>query len=190
MRKSITGLLLLGLVQLFGGEFIIDDSHSRVGFSIKHMMISNVQGEFKQYEGDIIFDEKAYKFEKLTATVNVASVDTGIEKRDNHLRSADFFDSEKYPEITFAMKSYKGDKEEGVVEGDLTIHGITKPVTMKVEIGGVAVDPWGNTRLGFAMTGKINRKDFDLKWNKAMEAGGFVVGEEVKLNIEIEAMLM
>ena len=171
---------------LYAGEYSIDESHSKVGFTIKHMMISNVSGEFKKYNADIIYDEKNKKFTTLTATVDPSSVDTGIEKRDNHLRSPDFFDIKKYPEIMFNMIKHDGD----VVEGNLTMHGISKNVKLNLEVGGIAKSPWGDQRFGFSLTGKINRKDFGLNWNKAIESGGFVVDETVKLTIDIEAILL
>ena len=180
--------LLFSAMLLNASEFTIDKTHSQVAFKVKHMMISNVQGTFNEYDGDIEFDTKTMQFESLSAEMETKSVDTGIEKRDNHLRSADFFDAKKNPTITFEMKSYKGDKESGKMEGELTIKGITKKVTFDVEIGGVIKDPSGNTRIGFALEGKIKRKEFGLKWNKLLEAGGLAVSETVKLTIEIEAI--
>jgi len=169
-------------------DFAVDKSHSQVGFRVKHMMISNVDGKFKEYDTDIEFNTKTMLFESLEATMETKSVDTGIEDRDNHLRSNDFFAAKKYPEITFVMTSYKGDKESGKMDGNLTIRGISKQLTMDVEIGGVIKDPSGMTRIGFSMAGKIQRKDFGLKWNKLLEAGGLAVSETVKIQIEIEAI--
>ena len=173
---------------LTASDFEIDKTHSQVSFKVKHMMISNVQGTFKAYDGEIEFDQKTMQFTSLSAEMETKSVDTGIEKRDNHLRSADFFDAKKNPLITFEMTSYEGDKEEGKMNGKLTIRGITKDITLDVEIGGLIKDPAGLTRLGFALEGKIKRKDFGLKWNKLLEAGGLAVSETVKLIIEIEAI--
>ena len=166
----------------------IDTSHSEVGFAVKHLMITNVKGKFNAYTADIDFDYKTKTFNKLSAKIETKSVDTGIEKRDNHLRSEDFFLSDKYPEMTFNMKSYKADGDEGVVTGDLTIRGITKEVKLDVEDLGVIKDFQGNNRVGFTLEGKINRMDYDLKWNKALEFGGFAVSEDVKLEIEISAV--
>eukprot|EP01003_Olkasia_polycarbonata_P006597 NODE_710_length_731_cov_173.297654_g644_i0.p1 GENE.NODE_710_length_731_cov_173.297654_g644_i0~~NODE_710_length_731_cov_173.297654_g644_i0.p1 ORF type:complete len:193 (-),score=28.54 NODE_710_length_731_cov_173.297654_g644_i0:98-676(-) len=165
----------------------LDNSHSEVGFSVKHLMITNVKGEFKAYSADIDFDYKTKTFNKFNAKIQTKSVDTGIEKRDNHLRSEDFFLAEKYPEITFNMKSYKADGDEGVMTGDLTIRGITKEVKLEVEDLGVIKDFQGNNRVGFSLKGKINRMDYDLKWNKALEFGGFAVAEDVKLIVEVQA---
>ena len=166
----------------------IDTSHSEVGFAVKHLMITNVKGKFNAYTADIDFDYKTKTFNKLNAKIETKSVDTGIEKRDNHLRSEDFFLSDKYPEMTFNMKSYKADGDEGVVTGDLTIRGITKEVKLDVEDLGVIKDFQGNNRVGFTLEGKINRMDYDLKWNKALEFGGCAVSEDVKLEIEISAV--
>ena len=180
--------LAFSTMLLTASEFVVDKTHSQVAFKVKHMMISNVQGNFNEYDADIEFDTKTMQFLSLSAEMETKSVDTGIEKRDNHLRSADFFDAKKNPTITFEMKSYKGDKEEGKMDGNLTIRGISKPVTLDVEIGGLIKDPAGITRLGFVLEGKIKRKDFGLKWNKLLEAGGLAVSETVKLIIEIEAL--
>lgn len=180
--------LAFSTMLLSASEFVIDKTHSQVSFKVKHMMISNVQGTFEEYDADIEFDPKTMQFTALSAEMETKSVDTGIEKRDNHLRSADFFDAKKNPTITFEMKSYKGDKEEGKMDGNLTIRGISKPVTLDVEIGGLIKDPAGVQRLGFVLEGKIKRKDFGLKWNKLLEAGGLAVSETVKLTIEIEAL--
>jgi polyisoprenoid-binding protein YceI len=166
----------------------LDNSHSEVGFSVKHLMITNVKGEFKEFSGEIDFDHKTKIFKTFKGIIKSTSVDTGIEKRDNHLRSEDFFLAEKYPEITFEMTSYKADGDEGVMTGNLTIRGITKVVELEVEDLATVVDFQGNNRVGFSLKGKINRMDFDLKWNKALELGGVAVGETVKLVIEIEAV--
>ena len=185
--KIITTLVFSTLL-LTASDFEIDKTHSQVSFKVKHMMISNVQGTFKAYDAEIEFDKKTMQFTSLSAEMETKSVDTGIEKRDNHLRSADFFDATKNPLITFEMTSYKGDKEEGKMDGNLTIRGVSKAVTLDVEIGGIIKDPAGLTRLGFVLEGKIKRKDFGLKWNKLLEAGGLAVSETVKLTIEIEAI--
>jgi polyisoprenoid-binding protein YceI len=165
-------------------EYNIDKSHTNVGFSVKHLMITNVKGEFKDFGANIDFDAVNKTFKIFKAVIKTASVDTGIEKRDNHLRSDDFFLSDKYPEMTFAMTSYK----DGKMAGDLTIRGITKPVVLDVEELATVKDFEGNSRVGFALKGKINRMDFGLKWNKALELGGVAVSEEVKLTAEVEAV--
>ncbi|AXH11147.1 polyisoprenoid-binding protein [Halarcobacter bivalviorum] len=166
----------------------LDNMHTDVGFSVKHLMITNVKGNFTDYEGKIDFDYKTKTFNALEAKIKATSVNTGIEKRDNHLRSDDFFAATKYPEITFKMKSYKAEADEGVMTGDLTIRGITKEVELDVEDIATIKDLDGNNRVGFTLEGKINRMDFDLKWNKALEFGGVAVSETVKLIIEVQAV--
>lgn len=166
-------------------EYVVDTAHSHVSFSVKHMMISNVKGEFKKIEADIEFDEKNKKFLKLAATIDAKSIDTGISKRDDHLRSPDFFDVAKYPDISFEATSISDTK----VLGKLTMHGVTKEVELTPTIHGVIKDFQGNSRVGFSLEGKINRTDFGLAWNKLLEAGsGVVVGEEVKIVVDIEAI--
>lgn len=181
-------VMLISLTAINASDFAIDQSHSQVSFKVKHMMISNVQGNFKVFDADIDFDVKTMAFNALEATIETKSVDTGIENRDNHLRSDDFFSAKKYPEITFNMTSYKGDKESGKMEGNLTIRGVTKKIKLDVEIGGVIKNNLGNNIVGFSLEGKIKRKDFGLKWNKILEAGGLAVSETVRLLIEIEAI--
>jgi polyisoprenoid-binding protein YceI len=166
----------------------LDNAHTEVGFSVKHLMITNIKGEFKNFSANIDFDYKTKSFNTLNAKIETKSVDTGIEKRDNHLRSEDFFLADKHPYITFSMNSYKADGDEGVMVGDLTIRGITKTVELEVEDLGTIKDFTGKNRVGFTLKGKIKRADFDLTWNKALEFGGFAVGEKVKLVIEIEAV--
>lgn len=186
--KTFLFTSVLGLTLANATPHNLDKSHSEVGFSVKHLMITNVKGNFTNYDAKIDFDYKTKSFNSLTATIKTASVDTGIEKRDNHLRSEDFFLAEKYPNITFTMKSYKADGDEGVMIGDLTIRGISKEVKLDVEDIGTIKDFKGNNRVGFTLEGKINRMDYDLKWNKVLEAGGFAVGETVKLIVDVQAV--
>lgn len=166
----------------------LDKGHSDVGFSVKHLMITNVKGNFTDYDGSIDFDYDKKSFNALEAKIKATSIDTGIVKRDNHLRSDDFFAAQKYPEITFKMKSYKADGDEGVMVGDLTIRDVTKEVELEVEDLATIKDFDGNNRVGFTLEGKINRTDFGLKWNKALEFGGVAVSETVKLEIEVQAI--
>jgi polyisoprenoid-binding protein YceI len=168
--------------------YSLDDSHTQVGFSVKHLMITNVTGEFKTYNADIDFDAKTKKFNGFKADIETKSIDTGIEKRDEHLRSEDFFLSEKFPKMTFVMKSYKSDGNKGKMSGDLTIRDVTKTVTLDIDDIATVKDFQGNNRVGFTLKGKINRMDYGLKWNKALEAGGLAVSEEVKILVEIEAI--
>jgi polyisoprenoid-binding protein YceI len=170
---------------LFAGTYNVDASHSNVGFKVKHLMISNVTGKFDNFSGKFVYDEKTKTLKSLEGEVSVASINTEDDKRDAHLKSADFFDQANNPTLTYKLEKIEGD----TAYGKLTIRGITKDVKLDFEDNGTAVDPWGNTRVGLELTGKINRKDFGLNWNKALEAGGVLVDETVKLNIEIEGIL-
>lgn len=174
--------LWLGSMSLFAAPYSVDVSHSSVGFKVKHMMISTVSGNFSGFSGSYDLEKGVLK--SLSGTVKMTTVDTGIVKRDDHLRSADFFDVATYPEMTFVMTAQKGNK----VTGNLSMHGITKAVTLSMEMGGEIIDPWGNKRSGFVLNGTIKRKDFGLNWNKAIESGGVVVGDDVKIAIEIEGI--
>ena len=189
--KKISKVIYLSILSLSlanATPYSLDDSHTQVGFSVKHLMITNVKGEFKTYNADIDFDAKTKKFKSFKADVETKSVDTGIEKRDEHLRSEDFFLSEKFPKMTFVMKSYKSDGNKGKMSGDLTIKDVTKAVTLDVDDIATVKDFQGNNRVGFTLKGKINRMDYGLKWNKTLEAGGLAVSEEVKILVEIEAI--
>ena len=179
---TVVSSLLLGSMSLFAAGYSVDVSHSSVGFKVKHMMISTVSGNFSGFSGSYDLNKGVLK--SLSGTVKTSTVNTGIVKRDDHLRSADFFDVATYPEMTFAMTAHKGKK----VMGNLSMHGITKSVMMDIDMGGEVIDPNGNKRSGFVLSGKINRKDFGLNWSKALESGGVVVGDEVKLIIEIEGI--
>ena len=165
----------------------IDSSHSQIQFTVRHMMITNVRGTFDKFTGTVNFDEKNLAKAEIDVTVDTTSVNTKDEKRDGHLKSPDFFDVATFPTITFKSKSITlhGDKK-GKVVGDLTIKGITKEVTLETELVGVAKSPFGSTNAGFNASTKINRKDWNLGWNVALEAGGVLVGEDVTLNIEVE----
>lgn len=174
--------LLLGVVPLFAVPYTVDVSHTSVGFKVKHMMISTVSGNFGSFGGSYNLEKGVFK--SLSATIKANTVNTGIVKRDEHLRSEDFFDTAKFPEIRFVMISQKGKS----ITGDLSIRGITKKVVLTLDMGGEVVDPWGNKRSGFILTGKVNRKDYGLNWNKAIEAGGVVVGDEVNMIVEVEGV--
>lgn len=165
----------------------IDPTHSKVSFKVKHLMISNVLGNFKQFEGLVTTDGDDFSTAEINFSLNADSIDTEIADRDAHLKSADFFDAENYPKIAFSGNGMKdlGDEMYELI-GDLTIKGVTKQVTLTVEYGGIMTDPWGNVKAGFSINGKINRKDFGLNWNAALEAGGVLVGEEVKISGDIE----
>jgi polyisoprenoid-binding protein YceI len=164
----------------------IDLSHSTAEFSVRHMMITNVKGRFGKFEGTVEYDPAHPELSKFEATLDAASIDTRDEKRDAHLRSADFFDVEHHPKLTFKSTEIKKTSDGFAAVGDLTMHGITKPITLEIE-GPTAphADPWGNTRIGATAHAKINRKDWGLNWNAALEAGGVLVGETVKITLEV-----
>lgn len=190
MKKLI--LAVLAAVSLttvvHAGDYDVDPSHSQVGFAVKHLVISNVKGTFQKLSGKFTFDETKKVFTSGEAIIDAKSIFTNEAKRDEHLRSPDFLDADKNPEIKFVLKSGKVTGNSVQVAGDLTIRGVTKPVTLSGQFLGAAKDPWGNQRVGFTATGKIKRADFGLTWNKAMESGGVVVGDEVTLTIELEAI--
>ncbi len=173
----------------FAAEYTIDPAHSQVMFKVRHLGISMVTGQFETFSGTFEFDPKKPKASKVSTDIKVASINTNVAKRDEHLRSADFFDVEKFPEMKFVSKSIKDVKKDKFkIVGDLTMHGVTKEVVLETEISGTVVDPWGNERAGFTAAATINRKDFGLTWSKTLETGGLVVGEDVKIMIEIEGI--
>jgi len=167
----------------------IDSAHSSAQFTVRHMMISNVRGEFTKLSGSIAYDAADPANSSVEATIEAASINTRDPQRDAHLKSADFFDVERFPALTFRATEIGVRDGEGKVKGDLTIHGVTREAVLHVE-GPTpeAKDPWGNLRIGATATAKINRKDFGLTWNAALEAGGVLVGEEVKITIDLEAI--
>jgi len=169
--------------------YAIDPSHSRIGFVVRHLGFSKVYGSFNEFEGEIEFGGDDVRSLKADATIESASVSTGEVKRDDHLRSADFFDVEQYPEITFQSTDVRplGD-DRFILVGDFTLHGVTRTIELTGEFLGESGDPWGGTRVGFEAGTKINRKDYGLNWNVALEAGGLLVGDEVELNLEIQAV--
>jgi len=165
----------------------IDAAHTELGFAVRHLMLSTVRGRFGAVNGTVLVDEKDPKSSKIDVTVDVASIDTRQEMRDNHLRSADFFDVANHPTMHFVSTRIEGDVSKTFkVIGDLTIRGTTRQVALDVTLEGRAKDPWGNDRAGFSATGHINRHDFGLNWNQALEAGGVTVGAEVKLTLDVE----
>ncbi|KGR79314.1 YceI family protein [Ureibacillus manganicus] len=168
-------------------KFTVDQSHSQVGFEVKHMMVSKVKGQFDAYTAEV----EAENLEDLTTaqiafSFDVASINTRSEDRDNHLKSGDFFDIEKYPAITFKSTNIEKDGDDYKVTGDLTIKDVTKPVTFEVEFGGKGKNPWGVEVYGFEAEAKINREEFGLTWNAALETGGVLVGKDIKIKVELE----
>lgn len=169
-------------------QWNVDVTHSEVGFSIKHMMFTTVRGSFKSFEATVHADPEDLTSAEIDFTIDVSSIDTRDEGRDNHLRSADFFDVEQFPKITFKATNTtsKGGNEYDMT-GDMTVHGITKPVTFHVTFEGAGKNPWGAEVAGFTASTTINRKDFGLSWNAALETGGVLVSEQVKINLELQA---
>ena len=171
------------------GTYAIDPAHSRIGFAVRHAMVTKVRGSFNEFDGTGYFDAENPANSELALTIKAASIDTRNADRDARLRSDDFFDVETYPEISFVSSSVEQTRAgEYLVTGDLTIKGVTQPVTVTFEYTGAAVDPFGNHRIGFEGTAKVNRKDWGVSWNAALEAGGVVISETATLEFEVSAV--
>jgi len=192
--KRLTNLLFLLLfVSLINAQtknenvWVVDKAHSKIGFAVTHLLISEVEGYFKDFDLKVVTDREDFVDAKIEFTAKTASIFTDNEKRDAHLRSDDFFNSEKFPEMKFVSKSFKKvGKNKYKLTGDLTIRDVTKPITLDVVYNGTVKDPWGNTKAGFNVTGQLNRFDYGLKWNALTELGGAVVDKIVKLRIHVE----
>ncbi|MGG9961000.1 YceI family protein [Ferruginibacter sp. SUN106] len=169
-------------------KWVVDPTHSEIQFKVKHLMITNVTGSFNIFTVNAETDGEDFTKATISFTADTASISTGNEQRDAHLKSADFFDAETYPHLKFAATKYENIDQDGSYDlyGDLTIKDVTKQVKLAVEFGGIAKDPWGNVKAGFTISGKINRKEFGLTWNAATETGGVLVSEEVKIHAEIQ----
>lgn len=176
-----------GLAALTPGTWTVDAGHSTIGFVVRHLVVAKVRGHFNEFAGTITIADDPLA-SKVEASVKAASIDTRDEGRDGHLRGGDFFDVENFPEWTLVSTGLTAKGSDYVLHADLTIKGITKSVDFALEFDGVAVDPWNNTKAGFTAETEISRKDFGLSWNVALEAGGFVVGDTVKIILEIEAL--
>ncbi|GFO67860.1 polyisoprenoid-binding protein [Geomonas limicola] len=191
MNRIISTLAALALLTLpvlaQAATYNIDPEHSYTGFKVRHLMVSNVKGSFGKVQGTVFIDDQDLSKSTVNVSIDTSSIDTGVAKRDNHLRSPDFFDVGKYPTMTFVSTKVAKSGSGLKVSGNLTLHGVTRPVVLDVEgPSAESKDPWGNFRRGASATGSINRKDFGLAWNKALETGGVAVGEEVHLIIEVE----
>ena len=171
------------ITQIPAGTWTVDASHTEVGFTARHLMVSKVRGQFTDVEGTVVVGEP-FSASQVTATVQLASIETGSADRDAHLKSADFFDVENNPVMTFVSTEVSEDTLKGV----LTIKGVTRPVEFDLEFGGVATDPWGNTKAGFEAEAEINRKDWGLEWNVALEGGGVLVSEKVKIRLDVQLL--
>lgn len=189
--KKIVALIVMGMFANVGhaADYAIDPSHSSVGFKVKHLAISSVPGKFGEFKGTFSFDPKNIDASKADAQISVGSINTGEAKRDDHLKSADFLDAAKFQTIAFkTTRVEKVSADQFKAHGDLTLHGVTRPVILDVTYGGSAVDPWGKERAAFLATTKINRKEFGLTWNKVLETGGLVVGDDVQITLEVEGI--
>jgi polyisoprenoid-binding protein YceI len=169
-------------------NWVLDPSHSEVEFKVKHMMISNVSGKFTKFDGTVETEGEDFMTAKVSFTADVDSINTGNEGRDGHLKGPDFFDAGKYPQVKFTATKYENVDNDGSYEvwGDLTIRGVTKNIKLDAEFGGVIKDPWGNTRAGISVNGKINRKDFGLSWHGVTETGSLIVSDDVRIHVNLE----
>lgn len=169
-------------------KWAIDPTHSSIGFVVKHMMFTKVRGNFEKYDATIISDETDFSHATIEFSADIDSINTNNADRDKHLKSADFFDAEKNPKLTFKASSFTKAGDDYEIAGDLSMNGVTKFVKLPAEFSGMMTDPWGNTKAGLNISGKINRKDWGLNWNSALETGGVLVSEEVKLEIELQLL--
>lgn len=184
MSNAIT-TLIPGYV---AGKWAIDPVHSEVGFAVRHMMVSKVRGKFTAFSGEIVTGENVLD-SSVTATIDLGSIDTGNEQRDGHIRSADFFEVDAHPTMIYRSTGVRAEGEDYYLDGELTLKGVTLPVTLRLEVGGFGPDPYGGVRAGFTATGELKRSDFGIDFNPALETGGVVVGDKVSLHLEIEAVL-
>ena len=187
LKSVIATLLAFAALPLIAETYTVDKEHSEAMFRVRHL-VSFVSGKFEDFDGTVNLDPKNPSATTVTFHLKAASINTGVADRDNHLRSADFFDAAKYPEISFTSTSVKpsGTKDVYSVTGNLTMHGITKQVTLPVTFMGFIKDPWGNEKAGFTLETTLNRKDYGITWNKALDNGGVVVGDEVTITIDVE----
>ncbi|MDT8440469.1 MAG: YceI family protein [Desulfuromonadales bacterium] len=190
VRKiSLLTLILVFFAQVASAAvYKVDPVHSQIQFTVDHLMIFKVSGVFTEFQGEVEVDAANNALQSARATIEVASIDTREPKRDDHLRSADFFDVANHPTLTFVSKKVEGEGSAITVHGDLTIRGTTRPIVLTGSFRGANTDPWGNVRAGYAASGTIDRRDFGLTWNKALETGGMVVGNEVVINLEVQAI--
>ena len=191
-RLAVTvAWLMVGAAQIVWAEtarYDVDLEHSTVGFSVDHLVVSKTRGQFMDYGGAIEMDPEAKTVKTIEAVIKTSSVNTNHQKRDTHLRSPDFFDADKYPTMTYKLKSYRKNGDGYTAVGDLTLKGVTKEIILVGNFNGVTKDPWGNTRAGFSAEGKINRKEFGVNWSKALDNGGLVVGDDVLIKLDIECI--
>lgn len=185
---SCVGIGVTAIAVAEMSKWNLDKDHTTLGFQVVHMVVSKTKGKFTEYSGTVEMDVEKQEFKTFEAVIQTASVTTDHQKRDDHLRSADFFDAQTFPTMTYKMKSYTKSGDQYTAVGDFTLLGVTKEVTLVGTFNGVAEDPWGNTRAGFTAEGTLNRKDFGMKFSKLLDNGGLMVGDEVKLKLEIEVI--
>lgn len=188
MKKIITSVALLALMTIANAQtWQLDKSHSSVKFSVTHMMVSETEGNFKSFTGNVSAQKEDFSDLNADFSIQVNSINTDDEKRDGHLKSPDFFDAEKYPTITFKSTSFKkADEKTYKLAGQLTMHGVTKPVTFDVKYNGTAKDPYGNTKAGFRASTVVKRSDYNISWNKVLDTGGFALSDDVQVFVNIE----
>lgn len=192
MQKIVMAGLLLGFfplgVEAEMARWDIDPDHSVIEFRVAHMVISKTSGRFMDYRGFVDMDAEKKTFKSIEAIINTESINTNQDKRDAHLRNADFLDTKQFPTMTYKMKSYQKEGEGYKVVGNFTLRGVTKEITLAGTFNGVTKDPWGNMRAGFSADGTLNRKDFGMVWNKTLDSGGLVVGDDVQIHLDIECI--
>jgi len=187
IHQVIAAMLVIVSVSFAQTTWHFDKSHSKVGFSVTHLIISEVDGKFNSFDGTVVTDSDNFDNAKIDFTIDVQSVDTDNEKRDGHLKSPDFFNAAEFASIIFKSKKFEKSGEGSYkITGDLTMRGVTKEIVLDAKYNGTIIDPWGNTKAGFQVTGELNRFDYGLKWNALMEAGGAVVSQDVMLKINVE----
>ena len=185
---GVASALAFATVMVSAASYQVDTVHSTVGFAIKHLGISEVRGDFTKFTGTIDYDAAKPEEFKASGTVDVASINTGNKMRDDHLRSGDFFDAAKFPEIKFAVSSVQKDASGWVVKGQFTMHGVTKEIALRGELAGPIQDPMGKTRIGITAATTLNRQDYGLTFNKTLDKGGLMIGNDVKISLNIEAV--
>ncbi|UCD93720.1 MAG: polyisoprenoid-binding protein [Candidatus Zixiibacteriota bacterium] len=195
MKFKISLLVIAAALLITGSsygadKYTLDAAHSYLGFSVRHLVIANVKGHFSDFSMDLTFDENDMTKSSVQVAIKVAGIDTDNQKRDDHLRSADFFDVEKYPEMTFTSTKIEKTEDGYVMHGNLTMHGTTKEIAVSIDFLGKTVGPGGKERIGFEGYAKVDRRDFGMTWSKTIETGGLVVGHEVKIELQIEAVKM
>ena len=193
MKFRVIVFSLLAVIMAAGAVFSadkysIDLSHSYAGFSVRHLVITNVKGNFASFSGEITFDENDTIKSSANVIIDIASINTSNADRDKHLRSADFFDVEKYPEMTFVSTGVEKDGDDMILNGKLTMHGVTKDISIPFELLGKVTDPWGKERIAFEGETKLSRKEYGMTWSKTIETGGLIVGDEIKIELQIEAV--